>query len=103
MKTLMGKTRVALSGLKSEGSSVAATIRVVFKMTWAHLNRAAFAGPSQLVQAEWAARGIKTSAALGGLARQSSANLNRSTNPLSGQPSHATYQTTCVAPRWLAR
>lgn len=42
-------------------------------------------------------------AALGCLARQSSAALNRSIYPLSGRPSHATYQTTCLAPRWLAR
>ena len=58
MKVLIGKTSAAMRGLMSEGSSVAATIRVVFKMTWAHLNRAVFAGPLQLVQAEWAARGV---------------------------------------------
>ncbi len=35
-------------------------IRAVFEMTWgASSNRAVFAGPSQLVHAEWAARGIE--------------------------------------------
>ena len=70
MMVLIGKTSAAMSGRRSEGRSVAATIRAVFEMTW---------GASESCSIRWALaacasrmgrQGVKTSTAPNAMKRR---------------------------------